>query len=76
MSKWRQINKPWREHNVTSGTVIRVIEPDNGQTTEVLVGEISDLGGTCDCCRWFGHNTVILAELDLNEMIEAAKKDS
>lgn len=73
MSKWKEINKPRREHEIRSGTVVRVQTMEGQPPTDILVGEVNDMGGSCDCCTWICKDNIILAELDLNDMIEAAK---
>lgn len=48
-AEWIAYNKPWREFHdadlATVGTVVIIGE------AEILIGEMNESGGVCDCCR-------------------------
>lgn len=60
MSDWIEYGKSWKDFADdqlnNSGTVI---ECDDGAT--LLIGNINELSGVCDCCAEFTHgNTIIV----------------
>lgn len=64
---WIACNKAVDDIDLVAGMQVEIIE--HGAPVRYLVGDLNELDGSCDCCRFLGKTTIILRyrQIDLTE---------
>lgn len=69
-----QVNMTWRDFRRDPQLKPGVLVWVRGWRCPILIGDVNDVGGRCNCCKEFENDDTVEAVADLTGLIDEAKR--